>query len=192
MEAMPTKIPDVLLLNPQRFGDQRGWFMESWQAERYNQLGVPRDFVQDNQAYSQKGVLRGLHIQNPYGQGKLVQVLRGEVFDVAVDMRLGSPWFGQWVGALLSESNNRQLYVPVGFAHGYLVLSEDAIFTYKCTDYYHPESQFSIRWNDPRIGIEWPGGMSPILAEKDRDAPLLNAIPKDRLPCYQSTQELGP
>ncbi|MEW8470937.1 MAG: dTDP-4-dehydrorhamnose 3,5-epimerase, partial [Candidatus Thiodiazotropha sp.] len=119
MEVTPTKIPDVLLVMPQRFGDQRGWFMESWQAERYRESGLPEQFVQDNQAYSQQGVLRGLHIQNPFGQGKLVQVIRGEVFDVAVDVRRGSPWFGQWVGVRLSEANHHQLYVPVGFAHGY-------------------------------------------------------------------------
>jgi dTDP-4-dehydrorhamnose 3,5-epimerase len=192
MEAIPTEIPAVLLLNPQRFGDQRGWFMESWRATRYQEMGIAEGFVQDNLAYSQKGVLRGLHIQNPHGQGKLVQVIRGEVFDVAVDLRRGSPWFGQWVGALLSETNYRQLYVPVGFAHGYLVLSEDAVFTYKCTDYYHPETQFSVRWDDPRIGIQWPGDIQPILADKDRDAPLLSEIPEDRLPRYQSTQESLP
>lgn len=186
MEVTPTKIPDVLLVMLQRFGDQRGWFMESWQAERYRQSGLPEQFVQDNQAYSQQGVLRGLHIQNPFGQGKLVQVIRGEVFDVAVDVRRGSPWFGQWVGVRLSEANHHQLYVPVGFAHGYLVLSEDAIFSYKCTDYYHPETQFSIRWDDPQIGIEWPGGVDPILAEKDRDAPLLSEIGAEQLPGYRS------
>jgi dTDP-4-dehydrorhamnose 3,5-epimerase len=189
MEVTKTKIPDVLLLTPQRFGDQRGWFMESWQAERYEQLGMPKGFVQDNQAYSQKGVLRGLHIQNPHGQGKLVQVTRGEVFDVAVDVRLGSPWFGQWVGVHLSEANYQQLYVPVGFAHGYLVLSEEAIFTYKCTNYYHPETQFSIRWDDPQIAIDWPGAMSLVMAEKDRDAPLLSQIPEQQLPRYQATRE---
>ncbi|MBT3027065.1 MAG: dTDP-4-dehydrorhamnose 3,5-epimerase [Candidatus Thiodiazotropha sp. (ex Ctena orbiculata)] len=192
MEMTPTKIPDVLLVKPRRFGDQRGWFMESWQAERYQQLGLPDRFVQDNQAYSQQGVLRGLHIQNPFGQGKLVQVIRGEVFDVAVDVRQGSPWFGQWIGAHLSEDNHHQLYVPVGFAHGYLVLSEDAIFSYKCTDYYHPETQFSIRWDDPQIGIEWPGGLDPILAEKDRDAPLLSEIAVEQLPVYQPTGESIP
>ncbi|MEW8508019.1 MAG: dTDP-4-dehydrorhamnose 3,5-epimerase [Candidatus Thiodiazotropha sp.] len=187
MDVIPTKIPDVVMLKPQRFGDQRGWFMESWQAERYKQFGIPGEgeFVQDNQAYSQKGVLRGLHIQNPFGQGKLVQVVRGEVFDVAVDVRRGSPWFGQWVGVNLSEGNHHQFYVPVGFAHGYLVLSEDAIFSYKCTDYYHPETQFSIRWDDPHIGIDWPGGLNPMLAEKDRDAPMLNEIEVEQLPLYQ-------
>ncbi|PVV16817.1 MAG: dTDP-4-dehydrorhamnose 3,5-epimerase [gamma proteobacterium symbiont of Ctena orbiculata] len=189
MLVTPTNIPDVLLLTPQRFGDQRGWFMESWSAERYRQLGIPDGFVQDNQAFSQKGVLRGLHIQNPHGQGKLVQVIRGEVFDVAVDVRHGSPWFGQWVGLNLSETNFQQLYVPAGFAHGYLVLSEEVIFTYKCTDYYHPETQFSIRWDDPQIGIEWPAPLNPILAEKDRDAPLLREIPVERLPCYGSTED---
>jgi dTDP-4-dehydrorhamnose 3,5-epimerase len=187
MEVIPTKIPDVVIVKPQRFGDQRGWFMESWQAERYEKLGIPGSFVQDNQAFSQKGVLRGLHIQNPFAQGKLVQVIRGEVFDVAVDVRCGSPWYGQWIGEHLSETNYHQLYVPPGFAHGYLVLSEDAIFTYKCTDYYHPETQFSIRWDDPQIGIEWPGGLVPILADKDRVAPLLSEIPVDQLPHYQTT-----
>ena len=189
MQATPTKIPDVVIVKPQRFGDQRGWFMESWQAERYEKLGIPDRFVQDNQAYSQQGVLRGLHIQNPFAQGKLVQVIRGEVFDVAVDVRRGSPWFGQWVGEHLSEANYHQLYVPPGFAHGYLVLSEDAIFTYKCTDYYHPETQFSIRWDDPQIGITWPGGLEPILADKDRDAPLLSEVPEDQLPRYESTRD---
>ncbi|MCU7945068.1 MAG: dTDP-4-dehydrorhamnose 3,5-epimerase [Candidatus Thiodiazotropha sp. (ex Cardiolucina cf. quadrata)] len=184
MEVMATKIPGAVVLKPQVFGDQRGWFMESWQADRYVEEGLPRGFVQDNQAFSQRGVLRGLHIQNPFGQGKLVQVIRGEVFDVAVDVRRGSPWFGQWVGVHLSETNHHQFYVPVGFAHGYLVLSEDAIFSYKCTDYYHPETQFSVRWDDPQIGIEWPGDLSPVLADKDRDAPLLNEIPVEQLPRF--------
>ncbi|MCU7934688.1 MAG: dTDP-4-dehydrorhamnose 3,5-epimerase [Candidatus Thiodiazotropha sp. (ex Dulcina madagascariensis)] len=185
MEVMDTAIPGVMILKPAVFGDQRGWFMESWQVDRYAEHGLPRGFVQDNQAFSQRGVLRGLHIQNPFGQGKLVQVIRGEVYDVAVDVRRGSPWFGQWVGVHLSEANHLQFYVPVGFAHGYLVLSEEAVFSYKCSDYYHPETQFSVRWNDPRIGIEWPGDLQPVLAEKDRDAPLLHEIPQERLPLYQ-------
>ncbi|MBW9261407.1 MAG: dTDP-4-dehydrorhamnose 3,5-epimerase [Candidatus Thiodiazotropha sp. (ex. Lucinisca nassula)] len=184
MEVVETKIPGVLLLKPKVFGDQRGWFMESWQNERYASLGIPEQFVQDNMAYSEQGVLRGLHIQNPYGQGKLVQAIKGEVFDVAVDVRKGSPWFGQWVGVHLSETNHHQFYVPVGFAHGYLVLSEEAIFAYKCTDHYHPETQFSVRWDDPEIGIEWPVGLNPLLAEKDRDAPLLSEIPEETLPLY--------
>jgi dTDP-4-dehydrorhamnose 3,5-epimerase len=185
VDVIETKIPGVLLFKPNVFGDQRGWFMESWQQERYAEAGLPPVFVQDNQAFSERGVLRGLHIQNPYGQGKLVQVIRGEVFDVAVDVRRGSPWFGQWVGAHLSEINHHQLYVPVGFAHGYLVLSEDAIFSYKCSDSYHPETQFAVRWNDPTIAIDWPSEATPLLAEKDRDAPLLNEIPIEQLPLYQ-------
>jgi dTDP-4-dehydrorhamnose 3,5-epimerase len=184
MEVVETKIPGVLLFKPKVFGDQRGWFMETWQSDRYASLGIPQQFVQDNMAYSEQGVLRGLHIQNPFGQGKLVQAIKGEVFDVAVDVRKGSPWFGQWVGAHLTESNHHQFYVPVGFAHGYLVLSKEAIFAYKCTDYYHPETQFSVRWDDPEIAIEWPAGLDPLLAAKDRDAPLLSQIAEDTLPRY--------
>ncbi|MET0053117.1 MAG: dTDP-4-dehydrorhamnose 3,5-epimerase [Candidatus Thiodiazotropha sp.] len=186
MDVVETKIPGVLILKPRVFGDPRGWFMETWQSERYAEHGLPERFVQDNQAYSERGVLRGLHIQNPYGQGKLVQVVKGTVFDVAVDVRRGSPWFGQWVGVELTEDNHHQFYVPVGFAHGYLVLSESAIFSYKCTDYYHPETQFSVRWDDPDIAIDWPGGATPILAEKDQFAPCLSEIPLEQLPVYEA------
>ncbi|MET0065936.1 MAG: dTDP-4-dehydrorhamnose 3,5-epimerase [Candidatus Thiodiazotropha sp.] len=184
MEVVETQIPGVLILKPRVFGDSRGWFMETWQSDRYAEHGLPGHFVQDNQAYSERGVLRGLHIQNPYGQGKLVQVVKGAVFDVAVDVRRGSPWFGQWVGVELTETNHHQFYVPVGFAHGYLVLSENAIFAYKCSDIYHPETQFSVRWDDPDIGIDWPGTATPILAEKDQFAPRLSEIPVDQLPVY--------
>ena len=189
MDVIETKIPGALIFKPKVFGDPRGWFMESWQRERYAGYGLPQSFVQDNRAFSERGVLRGLHIQNPFGQGKLVQVIRGEVFDVAVDVRRGSPWFGQWVGVNLSEANHQQFYVPVGFAHGYLVLSEDAIFSYKCSDYYHPETQFSVRWDDPEIAIDWPGDLQPLLADKDRDAPLLSEIPVAQLPLYQPEGE---
>jgi dTDP-4-dehydrorhamnose 3,5-epimerase len=185
MDVEETNIPGVLIFKPKVFGDSRGWFMESWQSERYAELGIPQHFSQDNQAFSERGVLRGLHFQNPYGQGKLVQVIQGEVFDVAVDVRRDSPWFGQWVGVHLTGENHQQLYIPVGFAHGYLVLSENAIFSYKCSDYYHPESQFSIRWSDPKIAIDWPFGLNPLLAEKDRDAPLLSEIAVEHLPVYQ-------
>jgi len=185
MKVIETKIPGVLLLEPRVFGDERGWFIETWQRERYAEHGIPASFVQDNQAYSRRGVLRGLHVQYPHSQGKLVQVTHGEVFDVAVDIRRGSPHFGRWVGATLSGENKRQFYVPEGFAHGYCVLSDEALFSYKCTDLYHPETQFSVRWDDPALGIEWPLDGEPILADKDRDAPLLSEIPENQLPPYE-------
>jgi dTDP-4-dehydrorhamnose 3,5-epimerase len=184
MKVSATAIPDVLLIEPQVFGDHRGHFVETWQQARYAEHGIGPAFVQDNQALSGRGILRGLHIQNPYGQGKLVQVVVGAVFDVAVDVRRGSPHFGRWVGAELSETNKHQLWVPPGFLHGYLVTSEQAIFSYKCTDTYHPETQFAVRWDDPEIGIDWPAGVEPILSEKDAGAPLLRAIPDERLPAY--------
>lgn len=186
MKIIEKEIPGVLLIEPQLFGDERGWFMESWQQQRYAEQGIVGPFVQDNQAFSRRGVLRGLHIQHPYGQGKLVQVISGEVFDVAVDVRHGSPYFGRWVGFVLSGENRRQLYVPEGFAHGYCVLSDEALFSYKCTDLYHPETQLSIRWDDPALGIEWPLEGEPVLADKDRDAPLLNELPPERLPPYRA------
>ncbi len=185
MKVVETAIPGVLLIEPQVHGDARGFFLETWQQDRYADCGLPDEFVQDNLAYSQRGVLRGLHAQHPYDQGKLVQVLTGEVYDVAVDVRLGSPDFGRWVGVCLSGDNKRQFYVPPGFAHGYCVLSETALFSYKCTDTYHPETQFSIRWNDPALGIDWPLEGEPLLADKDRDAPLLSELPAQRLPRYQ-------
>ncbi len=187
MKVMPTAVPEVLLIEPKVFGDHRGWFCETWQRERYAEHGIGPEFVQDNQAFSTRGILRGLHIQNPFGQGKLVQVVAGAVFDVAVDARRGSPTFGHWVGAELSAENKHQLWVPTGFLHGYLVTSESAIFSYKCTDSYHPETQFAVRWDDPEIGIAWPAGIEPILSDKDKDAPLLHEIPTERLPTYAAT-----
>lgn len=186
MKVTPTTIPDVLLIEPKVFGDHRGWFCESWHQERYAEHGIGPSFIQDNQAFSTRGILRGLHIQNPYGQGKLVQVVAGTVFDVAVDVRRGSPTFGRWVGAELSAENKHQFWVPTGFLHGYLVTSESAIFSYKCTDSYHPETQFAARWDDPEIGIAWPAGIEPILSDKDRDAPSLRQIPSERLPTYSA------
>lgn len=186
MKCTPTAIPELLLIEPQVYGDARGYFLEVWQAARYSEHGIAVEFVQDNQAYSRRGVLRGLHIQHPHAQGKLVYVLHGEVFDVAVDIRRGSPWFGQWVGARLSAENKHQLWVPPGFAHGYCVTSEDALFVYKCSDYYHPEAEFSVRWDDPAIGIDWPLDAPPILSEKDRSAPLLGDLPPERLPEYRA------
>jgi len=182
MNVTPTTLPDVLLIEPHIHGDHRGWFVESWQRERYREAGIDADFVQDNQSFSARGILRGLHIQNPHGQGKLVQVMQGEVFDVAVDVRRGSPSFGRWTGARLSGENKHQLWVPEGFLHGFLVLSDTALFSYKCTDLYHPETQFAVRWDDPDIGIVWPLDEAPKLSAKDREAPLLRDIPAERLP----------
>lgn len=184
MTVTPLELPEVLLVDLRVFGDARGWFAETWRAERYAAAGIPPEFVQDNAAYSQRGVLRGLHAQYPYGQGKLIQVLRGEIYDVAVDIRRGSPTFGRWVGMRLSGDRPQQLWIPPGFAHGYCVLSDEALFTYKCTDYYHPETQFSVRWDDPAIGIDWPLERAPILADKDRAASPLRDIPAERLPPY--------
>lgn len=185
MKITPLALPEVLLVDLQVFGDARGWFAETWQAERYAQAGIPNHFVQDNAAYSQQGVLRGLHAQHPYDQGKLIQVLRGEIFDVTVDIRHGSPTYGRWVGIRLSGDTPQQVWIPPGFAHGYCVLSAETLFTYKCTDFYHPEAQFSVRWDDPDIGIEWPLDVPPILADKDRKAPRLAEIADRHLPRYE-------
>ena len=190
MKVLETEIPGLLIIEPDVFGDQRGFFLETWQQPRYTALGLTRPFVQDNLAYSRRGVLRGLHAQKPHSQGKLVQVLRGEVFDVALDIRRGSPYFGQWVGVHLSVENHRQFYVPEGFAHGYCVLSEDALFAYKCTDLYHPDAQFSVRWDDPDLGIDWHYDAVPELSAKDRDAPLLREIARERLPEYSKREDL--
>lgn len=183
MKVIPAVLPGVLIVEPAVHEDRRGFFMETWHAERYMRAGIPGPFVQDNLAYSVQGVLRGLHFQHPYGQGKLVYVPRGEVFDVVVDVRRGSPHFGQWLGIVLSAQNGRQLYIPPGFAHGYLVTSPDALLAYKCTDYYDPPSERGIRWDDPDIGIEWPE-MHPVLSDKDRGWPRLKELPGEVLPVY--------
>jgi len=170
-----TRIPDVLLIKPRLHGDNRGFFLETFNEDRYGQSAVPGQglrFVQDNYSRSAKGVLRGLHFQRKHPQGKLVQVVSGSVFDVAVDIRQGSPSFGQWVGIELSEDNHYQLWVPPGFAHGFCVLSDTADFQYKCTDFYYPEDEGGIIWDDPDIGIEWPLS-DPGLSPKDRDNPRL-------------------
>jgi dTDP-4-dehydrorhamnose 3,5-epimerase len=172
MNVIPTDLPEVLIFEPRLFGDTRGFFQETFQAARYRDSGIRNPFVQDNMSRSAQGVLRGLHLQNPNTQGKLVSVLRCGVLDVAVDVRVGSPNFGRHVAVELSEDNRRQLWVPRGFAHGFLVLSESADFFYKCDDYYSPKDELSIRWNDPAIGIAW-GVDSPQLAGKDAEAPLL-------------------
>jgi dTDP-4-dehydrorhamnose 3,5-epimerase len=183
MKVTPLALREVLLIEARAFGDTRGYFMESWQAERYAKAGINGPFVQDNLSLSSQHTLRGLHLQHPHGQGKLVQVLLGEVFDVAVDVRRGSPTFGRWVGERLSADNHMQLYVPPGFAHGFWVLSDKALFAYKCTELYDAPSEFSVCWNDPDLGINWPDG-TPQLSEKDTQAPRLRDIPTESLPPY--------
>ncbi|MEK9951492.1 MAG: dTDP-4-dehydrorhamnose 3,5-epimerase [Curvibacter sp.] len=169
MQAIPTAIPEVLILEPKVFGDARGFFFESYNARAFAQAtGLDLNFVQDNHSRSARGVLRGLHYQLKQPQGKLVRVVRGSVYDVAVDVRRSSPTYGRWVGVELSESNHRQLWVPAGFAHGFLVTSESADFLYKTTDYYAPEHERCIAWNDPAIGIEWPLTGAPVLSGKDQ------------------------
>jgi len=180
VELKTTVIPGALIIDPRVFGDDRGFFYETWNLRRYRDAGISEDFVQDNLSYSQHGVLRGLHVQDPNAQGKLVQVLQGEVFDVAVDIRGGSPAYGKWVGVQLSSDNKRQFYVPPGCAHGFCVTSETALFSYKCTDQYNPEAEISILWDDPDIGIQWPVS-DPLLSEKDRLAVRLRDLPTERL-----------
>lgn len=171
MRVIPTAIPDVLIIEPKVFGDARGFFFESFNQQAFNEAtGLDVQFVQDNHSRSAKGVLRGLHYQIQQPQGKLVRVVRGAVFDVAVDLRKSSATFGQWVGAELSEENARQMWVPEGFAHGFLVLSDVADFLYKTTDYYAPEYERSIIWNDPDIAIQWPFVGAPLLSQKDMNA----------------------
>lgn len=174
MKIIETKIPDVKLLEPQVFGDERGFFMETFRDEWFKQNVADRTFVQENHSKSIKGVLRGLHYQTENTQGKLVRVVQGAVFDVAVDLRKSSPTFGQWVGEILSAENKRQLWVPEGFAHGFYVLTETAEFTYKCTDYYNPKAEHSLIWNDPTVGIEWPLDGEPSLSEKDLNGKALS------------------
>lgn len=174
MRIITTAIPEVKLIEPQVFGDDRGFFMQTWQQQQFDELVAQRTFVQDNHSKSKKGILRGLHYQSENTQGKLVRVVSGEVFDVAVDIRRGSATFGQWVGEYLSAENRRQLWVPEGFAHGFYVTSDEAEFVYKCTDYYNPQAEVSIRWDDADIGIEWPISLQPSLSDKDSNAMALS------------------
>lgn len=176
MKVTPLEIPDVLLLEPKVFGDERGFFMEMFHAARYAAVGISGPFVQDNYSRSAKGTLRGLHFQEPRAQGKLVQVLAGAVYDVAVDVRRGSPTFGKWVGVELSADNRRQLWIPPGFAHGFCVVSDSADFHYKCTSLYAPETERSVAWNDPDLAIAWPVS-EPLLSPKDAQAPRLRDAP---------------
>lgn len=167
MNVIPTAIPEVLLIEPDVFGDERGFFMEIWQRRKFAEIGIDYDFVQDNHSRSSKGTLRGLHYQIRQPQGKLVRVTQGEVFDVAVDIRRSSPTFGQWVSESLSADNKRLLWVPPGFAHGFYVTGEAAEFQYRCTDYYAPEHERSIRWDDPSLAIAWPLQGQLVISEKD-------------------------
>jgi len=181
MNVIVADLPEVLIIEPRLFGDQRGFVFETYQVVRYTDCGIFRPFVQDNLARSARGVLRGLHLQNPGSQGKLVSAMRGRVLDIAVDVRLGSPNFGRHVAVELSEQNRRQLWIPRGFAHGFLVLSETADFFYKCDDLYRPKDEIVVRWDDPAIGIAW-GVENPLLSARDAAAPLLSQV--TNLPVY--------
>lgn len=179
MNVIKTDIEGVVVIEPQVFGDERGYFFESFNAERFfAETGIDVAFVQDNESRSKRGVLRGLHFQRePYAQAKLVRVVQGRVIDVAVDIRPGSPTLGKYVATELSGENHRQMFIPKGFAHGYVVLEDDTVFQYKCDEYYHPESEAGIAWNDPQIGIEWPLSEDEIiLSDKDRNRQMLNKI----------------
>ena len=178
MRVIPTALPGVLIIEPQVFADRRGFFLESYHLARYAEHGIDVAFVQDNHSRSTRGTLRGLHYQAPPGQAKLVRVAVGEVFDVAVDIRWGSPTYGRWVGVTLSAENHRQLYVPTGFAHGFCVVSESADFLYKVTSYYAPAEERGIAWDDPALGIEWPV-QDPILSDRDRHHPPLAEAPRE-------------
>ncbi|MGV8960568.1 MAG: dTDP-4-dehydrorhamnose 3,5-epimerase [Stenotrophomonas sp.] len=184
MKIIETKLPGCVVIEPAVFGDERGFFFETWNAERFGQHGLPTTFVQSNVSSSAKGVLRGLHYQWPRPQGKLVSVLEGEVYDVAVDIRRGSPTFGQWAAVVLSAENKKQFWIPEGFAHGFAVLSERAIFSYLCTEVYLKDFDAGVRWNDADIAVDWPI-TDPTLSGKDEVAPFLKNIPEDRLPVYQ-------
>jgi dTDP-4-dehydrorhamnose 3,5-epimerase len=190
MNLSETSLPGPFIVEPRIFRDARGYFLETWNRSRYGAAEIPSDFVQDNLSYSEQGVLRGLHYQHPSAQGKLVMVLQGEVYDVAVDIRVGSPTFGRWMGIILSSTGHRQLYVPPGFAHGFVVTSQFALFMYKCTDFYKPEDEGSVAWDDPDLAIQWPVS-SPILAAKDRDAPRLHTITSERLPIWEGDAQLS-
>ena len=183
MKVIGSSLPGCVIIEPTVFGDDRGFFFETWNADRYGQHGLPTRFVQSNVSASARGVLRGLHYQWPSPQGKLVSVLEGEAYDVAVDIRRGSPHFGRWSAVILSAENKRQFWIPEGFAHGFAVLSERAIFSYLCTAQYDKSADAGVRWDDESIGIDWPIS-EPLLSEKDAKAPFLDDVSPDRLPIY--------
>jgi dTDP-4-dehydrorhamnose 3,5-epimerase len=184
MNVVEEKIKGLLVIEPEVYGDERGFFLETYNRERYQALGIDEVFVQDNLSFSKKGILRGLHYQKPMEQGKLVQVLQGAVYDVAVDIRSGSPTFGLWQGVELSADNKKQFYVPPGFAHGFVVISETALFSYKCTDFYNPSGELSIAWDDPDVNIDWPVS-APELSAKDKAGVHLCDVPAEQLPVYE-------
>jgi dTDP-4-dehydrorhamnose 3,5-epimerase len=186
LKISETKLPGVLIFEPDLFSDDRGFFLETWRRQRYYDAGILDSFVQDNVSVSQKGTLRGLHFQHPHAQGKLIQVLSGEVMDVAVDIRLDSPTFAKSVSVILSESNHKQVYIPPGFAHGFCVISDTAIFSYKCTNCYNASAEGGVAWNDPDLGIDWPID-SPIISAKDAGYPRLKDISHDSLPHFGKT-----
>jgi dTDP-4-dehydrorhamnose 3,5-epimerase len=186
MKILSTSLPDVFIIEPAVFEDQRGFFMEIYHQRKYTALGLELVFVQDNLSHSLHGTLRGLHYQLNQAQAKLIQVIEGAIFDVAVDIRHGSPNFGQWAGVHLSDENRRQLFVPEGFAHGFCVLSQKASVLYKCTDFYAPDDEGGILWSDPNLAIEWPI-LAPILSNKDSQLPCLADIPPERVPVYRES-----
>ena len=181
MERLPTRLDGLVLLAPTVHGDERGFFLETYRQDAWARHGVPTDFVQDNQSRSRRGTLRGIHFQTHPGQGKLVRVARGRVYDVVVDLRRGSPTFGEWEGVTLDDQSGAMLYIPVGFGHGFLVLSEVADFVYKCTNYYDPATESGIRFDDPSVGIEWPSEVELLYSARDAEAPLLSEV-ADSLP----------
>ncbi len=180
MNVTRCALDGLLILEPKVFGDSRGFFLETWNRNRYLEIGIPADFVQDNISFSRRGILRGLHFQNPNSQGKLVSCLQGEIYDVAVDLRRSSPTFGQWQSTTLSSENKRQFFIPPGFAHGFQVLSDSALFHYKCTDFYTPAHERTLKWNDPALKIPWPI-TDPVLSDKDTRGVALADLPPEHL-----------
>jgi dTDP-4-dehydrorhamnose 3,5-epimerase len=184
MNVIKTRLPGVLVLEPDVYSDERGYFLETWNSTRYEKAGIQGPFVQDNISFSRKGVLRGLHFQHPQSQGKLIQVLSGQVVDVAVDIRIGSPTFARWIREIVSDTNHKQLYIPPGFAHGYCVISETAVFSYKCTDFYNSAFENGIIWNDPDLNIDW-SVRKPILSIKDSNYARLKDIAPEKIPHFE-------
>ncbi len=178
-----SEIPEIKIITPKIYEDDRGYFFETYNENNFKKLGLPTKFLQDNQAFSKKGTLRGLHYQLRFPQGKLVRVAKGEVFDIAIDIRQGSPTFGKYEGVHLSDKNNKIMYIPEGFAHGYAVLSESAIFQYKCTEIYHPEDEYGVLWNDNDLNIDWPVH-NPNLSQKDKNLPTMKSIDNKHLPKF--------
>ena len=187
MKVLQTALEGVLIIEPDVFRDERGYFIETFHRKRYKQGGVDTEFVQDNLSFSSKGIIRGLHYQFPQAQAKLVQVIKGEVFDVTVDIRRGSPTFGKWISVVISDEDKQQIYIPEGFAHGFCVLSDTAFLSYKCSDLYAPDCEGGILWSDPDLNIDWPLEQ-PLLSGKDSQYPCLNEISFDRLPVYGGNQ----